>query len=413
LNDVHRKSAFLILDGLGDLPVSALDGRTPLEAASTPVLDRLAGSGLYGLVDPIRPGVIPNTHSGCGILFGVLPAELSSLKRGPLEASGAGRTLQAGEVAVRANFATLEDHPDGLMVVDRRAGRINADTSELAAALKNIDLGGGVMAELQPTDQHRCVLVLSGPGLDPSISDTDPGDGLMPALVKSCRPLLADAAMTADKINRFIATAHRRLAGNPVNQERIKAGKLPANGVITRGAGGGLKLENLVRRRGVDAAVVAGCNTVRGLSRTVGFEVKYDPRFTAAADTDLLAKMDTAVAALENHDLVYVHIKAPDLFAHDLQPENKRDFLELCDEALGTLEQAGVIIALAADHSTDSNTGAHTADPVPALLYDPAFKGPGDRPPVNFGEDACRRGNMPRQSSHELLLRLLGKMVDR
>jgi len=411
LNNSRKKCVLLILDGLGDLPVSVLNGQTPLEAANTPVLDRLTGSGWYGLVDPIRPGEIPNTHSGCGALLGALPAQLSRLKRGPVEAAGAGLTLQPGEIAVRANFATLENQQDDLMVVDRRAGRISEDTAELAAFLKTVDLGDGVTARLQPTDQHRCVLVLSGPGLDPRISDTDPGDGAIPALLKPCLPLAGEAALTAEKINHFIAMAHHRLAGHPVNQERIKAGKLPANGVITRGAGVGFTLENMVRDRGINPAVVAGCNTVVGLSRILGFEVKTDPRFTAAANTDLLAKMEAAVAALENHDLVYVHIKAPDLFAHDHQPENKRDFLELCDEALEILEQAGVMIAVAADHSTDSNTGAHTADPVPALLFDPSAAGSGNQAPVNFSEKACATGNMPRQSSHEFLLRLLDLMA--
>jgi 2,3-bisphosphoglycerate-independent phosphoglycerate mutase len=411
LSHSREKCVLLILDGLGDLPVSVLNGQTPLEAANTPVLDRLAGSGRYGLVDPVRPGEIPNTHSGCGALLGALPAQLSRLKRGPVEAAGAGLTLQPGEIAVRANFATVENQQDDLMVVDRRAGRINEDTAELAAFLKTVDLGDGVTARLQPTDQHRCVLVLSGPGLDPRISDTDPGDGAIPALLRPCLPLAADAALTAEKINQFIATAHRRLAGHPVNQERIKAGKLPANGVITRGAGVSFRLDNVVRDRGIKPAVVAGCNTVIGLTRTLGFEVKTDPRFTAAANTDLLAKMETAVAALENHELVYVHIKAPDLFAHDHQPENKRNFLELCDEALEILEQAGVMIAVAADHSTDSNSGAHTADPVPALLYSPSTSGCGDQAPVNFGEKACAAGNMPRQSSHEFLLRLLDLMA--
>jgi 2,3-bisphosphoglycerate-independent phosphoglycerate mutase len=374
-------------------------------------LDRLAGSGLYGLVDPIGPGEIPNTHSGCGILFGVLPSEVGGLKRGPVEASGAGRTLQPGELALRGNFATLESEQGGLKVLDRRAGRISDCTVKLADVLKSVDLGDGVRAELYPTDQHRCLLVLSGPGLDPRVSNTDPGDRAMPGLIKTSQPLVADAAFTAEKINRFTDEAHHRLVGHPLNLERVDAGLLPANGVLTRGAGTGLVLENIVRNHGISAAVVAGCNTVRGLSRIVGFEVKYDPRFTAAADTDLFAKMDSALEALENHDLVYVHIKAPDLFSHDHQPENKRDFLELCDEALETLEQAGVMIVVAADHSTDSNTGAHTADPVPALLYNPSLPGPGSRSAVNFGEKTCSRGNMPRQSSHELLLRLLNLMA--
>ena len=407
---MNRKGILLIFDGLGDAPVAALGHRTPLEAADTPVLDRLAGSGQFGMVDPIEPGVIPNTHTGCGALFGVFPDDLQKLRRGPLEASGAGRILQPGEVAVRANFATLETEPGGLRIADRRAGRISEDTAELAEALGMVDLGDGIVAELQPTDQHRCVLVLSGQGLDARVGDTDPGDQAMPSRVASCHPLVPEAAATAEKINRFIEEAHRRLSAHPLNRARMAAGKFPATGVITRGAGSAYSLDNVLHGRGVSAAVVAGCNTVLGLSRTLGLEVKTDPRFTAAANTDLPAKMETALAALEVHDLVYVHVKAPDLFAHDLQPENKRNFLELCDESLDTLDKAGVLVALAADHSTDSNTGAHTADPIPALLYDPAEREA--RPParINFGEQACSDGNMPRQSSHELLLKLLNRM---
>lgn len=408
---MKNKCVFLILDGLGDLPVAELGGRTPLEAANTPVLNRLAASGWYGLADPIGPGTIPNTHSGCGVLFGVLPADLARLKRGPLEASGAGRILQPGEIAVRANFATLEKRKGQLHVIDRRAGRISERTEELATVLKSVDLGDGIKAELQPTDQHRCVLVLSGPGLDPGVSDTDPGDQGMPGTVQVCRPLVPAAELTAEKINRFVEIAHQRLADQPVNLSRISAGQPAATGVLTRGAGEGFNLDNVLRNRGLDAAVVAGCNTVLGLARTLGFKALTDPRFTAASNTDLRAKMNAALSALEFHDLVYVHVKAPDLFAHDHQPGNKRDFLELCDEAVQALEKAGVIVALAADHSTDSNSGAHTADPVPVLLHDPDAGYAGHPPGINFGERACSNGNMPRQSSHELLLKLLDRMT--
>ena len=166
----------MILDGLGDLPTAQLGGKTPLEAADTPVLNRLASAGRYGLVDPIGPGIVPNTHSGCGVLFGVLPEDVANLKRGPVEASGAGRPLQPGEIALRTNFATLEATDAGLRIADRRAGRIDADTEALASELRKVDLGDGITAELHPTDQHRCVLIVSGPGLSPAISDTDPGD---------------------------------------------------------------------------------------------------------------------------------------------------------------------------------------------------------------------------------------------
>jgi 2,3-bisphosphoglycerate-independent phosphoglycerate mutase len=407
MSSFFRKSVVLILDGLGDLPVAALSGKTPLEAAHTPVFNRLAGSGQFGLVDPESPEKTPNTHTGCGTLLGVPPSVVDRLKRGPVEASGAGHPLEPGEIAIRANFATLEHDAGARRVVDRRAGRIYEGTRELAVALNGVDLGDGVSAELLPTDQHRCVLVLSGPGLDHRVSDTDPGDRGMPGHVRTCQPRDPAAERTAQKINRFVEIAHARLSGHPVNRLRAESGLLPANGVITRGAGAALVLKNILHDRGISAALVSGCNTVIGLARALRFEVMSDDRFTADANTDLPGKMAAALLALQRHDLVYVHIKAPDLFAHDHDPSGKKAFLERIDVQVAALEQAGVIIALSSDHSTDSNTGAHTADPVPALIYDPVGAAGRNRIEVNFGESACADGTMRRQDGHDFLLRLL------
>jgi 2,3-bisphosphoglycerate-independent phosphoglycerate mutase len=404
----HHKSAVLIIDGLGDLPIADLNGKTPLEAARTPILDGLATGGQYGLVDPIIPGEIPNTHSGAGMLLGLLPEQADRLSRGPVEASGAGRVLKAGEVAVRANFATLVSRDDALWVTDRRAGRITSGTDELAALLSNVDLGDGVTAELVATDQHRGVLVLSGPGLNASVSDTDPGDCVMPAALKSCRALSPEAELTASKINRFINEAHRRLVNHPLNEARIREGKLPANGLITRGAGTRFSVDNVLHSRGIKVAVVSGCNTVLGLGRTFGFDAISDPRFTADLDTDLGAKVEAVRLALQDHDMVYLHVKAPDICSHDCNPLAKRDFLQRLDEALAPLLDTEAIIAIAADHTTDSNSGFHTADPVPVLISqknsDPSST------PVKFGETACRQGTMPRQLSNEFLLNLIQRM---
>jgi 2,3-bisphosphoglycerate-independent phosphoglycerate mutase len=401
----------LILDGLGDLPATVLSGRTPLEAAQTPVMNRLAASGLYGLVDPERPGKVANTHSGCGALMGVPPTVADSLKRGPIEASGVGRRLKHGEIAVRANFATLEKQSDRYRIVDRRAGRISAGTRDLVAGLKCEDLGDGVFAELYSTDQLRCVLVLSGPGLDARISDTDPGDRGMPGFVQICRGETVEAELTAQKINRFIEVAHQGLSGHPVNRARIESGLLPANGIITRGAGGALVLENVVHDQGIRSALVAGCNTVIGLARALDIDVISNRSFTADADTDLEGKVRAALQAFAQHDLVYLHIKATDIFAHDRRPRDKSEFIERIDAALALLEQTGVIIALSADHSTDSNSGAHTADPVPAFLFDPDSASVAEPVELNFGEVACASGTMPRQTGHAFLLRLLELMV--
>ena len=408
MNHSRQKCAFLIIDGLGDLPVPELAKRTPLEAARTPVLDRLAATGQYGLMDPIVRGEIPNTHSGSSLLLGIRPEQIGRVVRGPVEASGAGCSLKAGDIALRANFATVELRDDGMFVLDRRAGRITSGTDELAADLNHVDLGDGVKADLQSTDQHRGVLVLSGPGLDAAVSDTDPGDVELPALFPFCRPGQAGAEFTADKINLFIEEAHRRLQDHPLNIARAATGKLPANGLITRGAGAWFSVDNVLDEHGISTAVVAGCNTVRGLGKMFGFEAISDPRFTAAFDTDLRAKMAAVVASLDHHEMVYLHVKAPDICAHDRNPMAKRDFLERLDEAMQVLTTAGCVIALTADHTTDSNTGYHTADPVPALLYSPASATQGKA--VIFGEEACRNGNMERQTSVEFLQKIVRSM---
>ena len=412
-HEARRKCALLIIDGLGDLPNPELDGKTPLEAAHTPVFDRLAMTGRYGLVDPIFPGEIPNTHSGTGMLMGLLPEQADGLHRGPVEASGAGRVLSTGDVAMRANFASVEDQNGKLLVTDRRAGRITSATDELAAVLTDVDLGDGISASLVPTDQHRGVLVLSGPGLDAAISNTDPGDGKMPATLQTCLPLSANAEFTAAKVNRFIAEAHRRLVDHPINIARVAKGKPPASGIITRGAGAHIELDNVLRPLGIKAAMVTGCNTVRGVSRIFGFDAIVDPCFTASMDTDLHAKVAAVDSALQDHDMVFLHVKAPDICSHDRQPLAKRDFLQRLDAALAPLLDTGIVIAIAADHTTNSNTGFHTADPVPALIWQPGSGQSDARQtdvPVKFGEAACRQGNMERQLSNDFLMRVLRTM---
>lgn len=404
----HQRCILFIIDGLGDLPCIELGYKTPLEAAVTPVLDQMAGAGSYGLVDPISPGQIPNTHSGTGMLMGMLPQQAKHLHRGPVEASGAGRVLSAGDIALRANFASIEQTNEGLMVTDRRAGRITSGTAELAALINDIDLGDGIRAWFLPTDQHRAALVLSGPGLDANISNTDPGDKGMPALVRHCRALQAGAEFTADKINRFIKVSQQRLHTAPINKLRKEAGQPCASGIITRGAGAQFDLDNILHSAGVSAAVVSGCNTVLGLGGIFGFDTPRDTRFTATVNTNLDAKIAAAVAALENYEMVFLHVKAPDLFSHDRQPLLKRDFLQRLDQAMAPLLDTDITIALAADHSTDSNSGFHTADPVPSFIWQPR-KGDSEDA-INFGESSCRDGNSARQTANEFLHSVLNTM---
>ena len=401
-----KRAAILIIDGLGDLPHPELAGRTPLEAARTPNMDYMATTGSLGLVDPVAPGVVPNTDSGTALLMGLPMAEVSRLRRGAIEAAGVGRSLRPGEIALRANFASVVGSQGQLMVVDRRAGRIRHGLEQLARELNGTDLGNGFTAELVSTEQHRGVLILAGGQLEPSISDTDPGDTVLPAPLPWSRALAPRAEGSAAALNRFIRHSHDVLSNHPVNVERARAGKKPANIVITRGAGSAIGVSNQVSRQGIHAAVISGCNTVRGLGRLLGFDLFDDDAFTAGLDTDLDGKVRAAISALDTHDVAYIQIKAADICAHDRKPLQKQAFIERIDTAIGPLLEQDIVVAVTADHTTDSNSGYHTSDPVPALIFDSSAV-PGQSVAVKFGESACRNGNLPRQNAEQFLRRVL------
>jgi len=407
---VARQAVVLIVDGMGDLPVPLLHGKTPLEAASTPNLDWLAGAGRYGQIDPIAPGVTPNTDSGTGMLMGMRPEHAAQLRRGPVEAAGAGCRLQHGDVAMRANFASVQQVNGQMLVTDRRAGRIDIghDVPQLIEILSEITVADDVTFQLRATDQHRAVLVMSGDDLGADISDTDPGDEIQPAPLLRSQARQAQSRRCADLLNQYLDVVQQILANHELNLGRQQQGKPLANALITRGAGAAVPIGNLIADAGIRAAVVSGCNTVRGLGKMFDFSIIRDARFTATRDTDIAAKIAAAITALQTHDLVFVHLKAPDLFAHDLQPLGKQEVLERFDAALAPLLHQGIVIACAADHSTDSNTGKHTADPVPALLYSPDFVSTSGN--INFSETACRQGNMERQNSSAFLQRVLELM---
>lgn len=407
---MQLKGLMIVLDGLGDRPCQQLDGATPLEAAVTPNFDRLVREGLCGMVDSLLPGVPVGTHTGTSVLMGLAPSDALDLTRGPVEAAGIGLVAEPGDVLVRCNFATLEPAGDGFRILDRRAGRIDSGTAELAAALRDIRLPEGVRATLRPATQHRAVLRLSGSRVTSEITATDPGGGQVERGVLSSRPLDPKdpaAETTAAALNQLTRAAFRRLERHPVNLARSNAGLPPANGIICRSAGTVPRLHSIIDFLGLRAATVAGETSVLGLSRMLRYSSLTHPSFTALADTDVERKLSMARTALEDHDIVFLHFKAPDICAHDHAPGEKRDFIARVDEALGPMLADSMVIAVTGDHSTDCFSGRHTGDPVPSLLYSP--RGRRDRC-QGFGERECMTGGLGHLSGTDLLARMLDAM---
>jgi len=399
----------LAIDGLADRPVRALGGRTPLQAADTPNFDRLAREGQTGLADPIAPGVVPDTAAGTLALFGQSP---QALKRGPVEAIGAGLKLRPDDIALRANLATADR---GGNVIDRRAGRIREDAEELARALDYLplpgDLGAAVEVRVKAGTEHRLAIVLRGRGLSPAITGSDPGDGAIPCPPLSpapADPANESAVFTARVLAAFETAARKVLERHPINERRRAEDAPPANLLLTRGAG---RAHRLIppEEAGLPLrlACISGDRTVLGLAKILGARIISKPGMTANLDTDLRLKMRTAVKRLRDHDLVMLHVKGADIAAHDRRPELKAEFIERVDRELGRLleefREMPLRIAIASDHATRSESGQHGADPLPVLLWGSGVEADEVE---SFSEQAVASGELHRFPLQMLLGRL-------
>ncbi|MCU7846274.1 MAG: 2,3-bisphosphoglycerate-independent phosphoglycerate mutase [Candidatus Thiodiazotropha sp. (ex Monitilora ramsayi)] len=407
---ISYQGLIIIIDGLGDRGIPGFGGQTPLEAADTPNMDRLADAGQCGLIDPLHSGMPVGTHTGIGLLFGLPKRQALKLARGPVEASGIGISHKEHNIYIRCNFATLEKTNEGYAIIDRRAGRVDEGFAKLASELGSIDLGEGIQASLHPATQHRAVLQLSGDQLSHRISNTDPGNKYRTQGVRRCDALSADdtaAVRTADAVNRVTDHVYDLFSTHPINQLRIEKGYLPANGIICRSPGEWLNFRSLIQHFKINAAVISGEQTVLGLGKLFGFTLFRDPCFTALPDTDLQKKIETTQAALQSHDLVFLHIKGPDICSHDQDPAAKRLMLSKIDDAIAPLMSESLVIGITGDHSTDSNTGRHTGDPVPGLIYGPQCRVDASHA---FGEASCVSGGLSRIDSTGFLLTMLDHM---
>jgi len=401
------KGILVIADGLGGR-LTDWGNATCLERARTPNLDELARRGATGLMDPIAPGVRPGSDTAHLSIFGYDPYKVYT-GRGSFEALGIGMDVRPGDVCFRANFATVEERDGKLIVLDRRAGRL-AEGKELEKVLAGLDLSRfGVQAFFRASTEHRGALVLRGEGLSAAVSDTDPHETGVE--VAEAEPLAEDEAArrTAEILNEITRQAYELLKDHPVNRKRIQEGKPPGNIILLRGAAVMPHLVTIPQKYGIKGACIAGGALYKGVARAAGLEVLEVPGATGDLKTDLVAKAEAALKALEDYDLVFVHIKGTDNAGHDQDPQAKTGFIERIDrEFFGTLleglDLGSVNLAFSGDHTTPIDYGDHTPDPVPVL-----FVGPSIRPDrvERFGERAAAEGGLGRFSGN-LVPQLLG-----
>lgn len=354
-----KKAILLIMDGLGDLPTP----KTPLQAAKTPNLDKLAKNGITGLLSPVGRGIVPGSDTGHLNILGYDP-NIFYCGRGPLEALGIGMQLEEDDVAFRTNFATVEEG----IVVDRRAGRIktgNAREFEKYLSTKIED----VEVMFKHSVQHRGAVVLRGKGLCPDVGDTDPHEK---SQVLECRPTqeTPEAEKTARIVNKYMEFAMEKLSKAPENSEREKKGLPQANALLLRGAGVYQKIPSMIERFDINGACIAGGALYKGVAAYIGMDVFLVVGDPSVDMTNLETKVKAVKNAIEKYDFIFLHVKATDNFSHDGDFNGKKKVLEKIDKKLiPALVKTGAYLVITGDHSTPVSRKAHSGHEVPVLIY--------------------------------------------
>ncbi|RLG30885.1 2,3-bisphosphoglycerate-independent phosphoglycerate mutase [Methanosarcinales archaeon] len=363
-----NKVILVICDGLGDRPSLPLDGKTPLQAAETPYLDEISKAGINGLMDVISPGIVPGSDTAHLAILGYDPYKYYP-GRGVFEALGADMVLHKGDVAFRANFATVDEK---MRVIDRRAGR--KGSKELAEALNGLEIDG-VKIYLENTTEHRCAVVMESKTVNLSkyVSDVDTHEE--GGIVKKCVPLKDKEGegegekKTAKIVNEFVRLSYEILNRHSENEERRRKGEPPANIILLRGAGSYVEVPSIKARFGFSAACVAGASLYKGVAKYLGMDIIPVEGTTGRADTNLNNKAEAALHALKTHDFVFLHVKATDSMGHDGDFEGKKNMISRIDkELIARIKDAAAYIVITADHSTPVSIKRHSSDPVPVVI---------------------------------------------
>src|ERR1700733_6347071 len=348
--ETKAKLVLVVLDGLGDIATKEQNYLPPLEAATTPNLDKIAKNSAQGRMIPVAPGITPGSGPGHLGLFGYDPLEYQ-VGRGVIEALGLGVELKPGDVCARANFATLDAKG---IVTDRRAGRIATEVCEklcakLAAKIKKI---GDTQVIIKAGKEHRFVVVFRGKGLEGPLTDADPNrEGFAVPTVKPRDP----KNLKQKKMAKLIADFYK--AALP-----IIAKEKPANGFLMRGIAHQPEIPLFEDRYLLKPVCLAVYPMYKGLAQLVGMTKIEGPQTVAE-------QFERYVAEYDNYNYFFIHYKYTDMYGEDGNFEAKKKAIEEFDAALPILLQKRPdVLAITGDHSTPCAVKGHSWHPQPVLL---------------------------------------------
>lgn len=399
------KYIVILCDGMADEPLESLGGRTPLEAARTPGMDRLAGKSEIGMVRTVPEGMAPGSDTANLSVIGYDPRKYYS-GRSPLEALSIGADMAADDVSFRCNLVTLsenEEKYEDRHILDHSSGEIStAEAAELMEALKTGLQREGYAFYTGISYRHLLiqskgkVVDLTAPHdiLTKRIGEYLPGDPVLREMMVKSYDILKD---------------------HPVNIKRREQGKNPANSAWFWGAGTRPALISFEKKNGVKGAMISAVDLLKGIAVGAEMDNITVEGANGGLDTNYAGKGQAAVKALirDGYDFVYVHIEAPDEMGHQGSAENKILAIERIDEKIicpvvQAFQEAGTDfrMLILPDHPTPVRVRTHTGDPVPYLLYDSTGNVDG---PDTYSEKTGAQTGIYVAEGYTLLSRLLGK----
>jgi len=373
-----------LLDGVGDLPHPDLAGKTPLEAATTKNMDVLAKNGIMGQVISVGKGIAPESDIAVFNMLGYKFQHSDYVGRGVIEAIGIGVDFKDGDLALRGNFATLDNEGK---IIDRRAGRKieREDAEEISKEIeKKIRFSNpNASVVVAPTVGHRVIVRLRDiKSLSSEISNTDPayarvdGMGIAKAVsdfmkIEKCIPLeqTEDAASAAILVNEFTEQSLEIMKKSDVNKQRSQKNKKLLNSILLRDAGNKYpNVKPINDLHSMNFSCIVDMPVEVGISNILKMKT-----FNAGGLTDYEGKASVAAQATETENAIYVHLKGPDDFGHDGDAIGKMKNIEEIDKRFfGTLldhiDVSKIAVMISADHSTPCIYKGHSDDPVPLLI---------------------------------------------
>jgi len=388
-----RKYAIIVPDGAADEPIAQFDGKTAIEAASTPNMDWIAMTGRQGLVYNVPDGMEPGSDVAMMSLLGYDPKRYYS-GRAPIEAAARRIKLGPNDWVFRCNLVTIAD---GIMA-DHSAGHIS--TQEASSLIHDIAAAiGRPEIEFHAGVSYRHLVVFRD--MDFDVQTYPPHDHLGRPVEK-----ILPRGKGADLLRELMARSAQVLAEHQINQVRRDLGENPANSIWLWGQGKQTVLERFEKRFGINGAAITAVDLVRGLARLVGFDLIEVQGATGFFDTNYAGKAQAAIAALQDHDLVLVHVEAPDEASHQGDAQLKKAAIEKIDQMIvGPILDAIKVypawrVIVLPDHPTPVRTCGHRGDPVPFAMAGDDIEGLVKTP---FGETNAAQTALRIEQGHQLM----------